>query len=460
MGEIYKRKELIVKPVLTYQIPQRKEATSWRPWGGLQSEEDAKKELQRIEGELKDLASNASFPLEILPLSSVKTMDEVAKVEAIDSSDVTLIYAAGGGEDILEALASSSRSILIFVRHNSGPIYLWYEIVHPNFLRKRTDNFCQPGVDIDDVVVDDYKELLWRLRSLYGLKNSLGESIISIGNPGSWGIGDKAVSLARKRWNLDIKTVSYPDLEERIKRVKSDEALLNQAQEQAEEYLGQEGITMETEKKFVINAFLLYQVFKDLLKEFDAEAITVGECMGTILSIAETTACLTLSLLNDEGYLAFCESDFVVIPSGILLHYISGKPVFLNDPTYPHNGVVTLAHCTAPRKIDGKNYENTKIVTHFESDYGAAPKVEFTKGEEVTVIIPDFNEKVWIGFKGKILDVPFLPICRSQADIEIEGDWKMLLREMRGFHWMMAYGNYLDEVGYALKKVGIEWKTI
>ena len=76
--------------------------------------------------------------------------------------------------------------------------------------------------------------------------------------------------------------------------------------------------------------------------------------MGTIMPMAETTACLPLSTLNDDGYLAFCESDFVVIPSGMLLANISGKPMFLNDPTYPHDGIITLAHCTGPRKMDGK----------------------------------------------------------------------------------------------------------
>jgi hypothetical protein len=32
--------------------------------------------------------------------------------------------------------------------------------------------------------------------------------------------------------------------------------------------------------------------------------------MGTIMPMSQTTACMPLSLLNDEGYLAFCESDF------------------------------------------------------------------------------------------------------------------------------------------------------
>jgi hypothetical protein len=28
---------------------------------------------------------------------------------------------------------------------------------------------------------------------------------------------------------------------------------------------------------------------------------------------------------------------------------------------------------------------------------------------------------------------------------------------MPGFHWMTCYGDYTREVGYALKKVNIEW---
>ena len=128
--------------------------------------------------------------------------------------------------------------------------------------------------------------------------------------------------------------------------------------------------------------------------------------MGTIMPLAETTACLPLSTLNDDGYLAFCESDFVVIPAGMLLASISGHPMFMNDPTYPHDGIITLAHCTAPRKMDGKTLEPARILTHFESDYGAAPKVEMRNGQKVTNIIPDFAGKRWVGLTGEIVDPP------------------------------------------------------
>ncbi len=35
-----------------------------------------------------------------------------------------------------------------------------------------------------------------------------------------------------------------------------------------------------------------------------------------------------------------------------------------------------------------------------------------------------------------------------------------LLEDMQGFHWMTCYGDYLNELGYALKKVGIDWQNI
>jgi len=449
-------KELKVKPFLTYAIPERKKAVSWRGWGGIQTKEDLSEEVNRINEELNKLSSKIEFPHKILPLTPVKNR---INNEEINSSDVLLIYAAGGGLNLLEKLTSYDKPVIFFLRHRSGPIYLWYEIIHPVFFRKHTDEISRKNVSIDDIVVDNYDEVLWRLRSLYGLKNTIEEKIIAVGGPSGWGTPD-APYLAREKWKLKITDYPYSELGERIKKEKNDKNTLNEAKEKAESYLKQKNITLKTDKKFVINSFILYKIFKDLLNEFHSNAITINECMGTIIPLAETTACLPLSLLNDEGYLAFCESDFVVIPSGILLHYISGKPAFLNDPTTPHNGIVTLAHCTAPRKMDGKNYEPAEIVTHFESDYGAAPKVEFKKGEKITVIDPDFNEKKWIGFKGRIIDVPFLPICRSQMDIEIEGDWQKLLREMRGFHWMVSYGNYLREIGYALKKKKIEWETI
>lgn len=450
------RQALKVQPVLTYALPRRREATSWRSWGGLQKEQDVAAEKVRITAELAQLKAKADFPLEILPLAAVPSAKEAAVV-AQGNYDTMLVYAAGGGGDILQKLLSPQKSNLMFLRHDPGPVYLWYEIVHPRLLRNTVDQFDQAGLDVKDVVVDKPDELLWRFRALHGLKNTLGKRIVAIGGPSGWGTGGrKAPEIARILWKLDIVDYSYKDLEPRLKAARQNADLVKRCEAAAGRYLAQSRVSLHTALPFVNRAFVLTEVMKDIMDEAHTDAITVNQCMGTIMGISETTACMPLSLLNDEGYLAFCESDFVVIPSGILLHYISGKPVFLNDPTFPHDNVVTLAHCTAPRKMDGRRAERVKILTHFESDYGAAPKVEMKLGQVCTNLVPDFDCKKWVGFEGKIVGNPFLDICRSQIDMKVLGDGQALLQEMKGFHWMMSYGNYLRETGYALKKLNVD----
>ncbi len=453
-----KRKTLTVQPVLAYALSQPREATSWRPWGGLHTESDVAEEKARIEAELRALKSAAEFSLEFRPLATAVTGDQAAALRDGDA-DVMLIYAASG--NAIEALISPNRHNLVFVRHKSGPVYLWYEIAHPILLRKQVDAFGQPGLDVDDVVVDKQDDLLLRLRALYALKNTLGSRILAIGAPSGWGAGgQKAPTIAKDLWRLDMVTIPYEELGKRIQAARGDGARVKRAESLARTYLDEPKVKLKTDPGYVERAFLLNGVFEELMSEYDAPAMTVNECMTTIMPMTETTACLCLSLLNDAGHMAFCESDFVVIPSGILLHHIASMPVFLNDPTYPHDGQITLAHCTAPRRMNGRTNEKTTILTHFESDYGAAPKVDMKVGQTVTVIDPDFEGKKWIGFRGTIEDNPFLDICRSQVDIRIEGDWRRLVRDMVGFHWMMSYGDHLRELAYALKKVGVGWDNL
>lgn len=454
------RKTLVVQPVLTYEIPQRREATSWRSWGGIQKEEDALKEQNWIGQQLAQLAAQADFPLQFRPTALVKTRVQ-AEAAAQGDFDVMLIYGAGGSGELLDKLTVPGKRNLMFLRHDPGPAYLWYEIVSPRFLRKTVDEYGQPGWGPEDVVVDRHDELLWRLRALGALKNTLGKRIVCVGGASGWGQGGRqAPAHAREIWKMDLLDYPYRDLAPRIQAARQKEGLVKFAQDSQRQLLKQRGITLHTQREFVTNAFILTEVFKDLMEEAQTDAMTINSCMGTIMPMAQTTACLPLSLLNDAGYQAFCESDFVVIPSGVLLHYLSGRPVFLNDPTFPHDNVVTLAHCTAPRKMDGKRAEPAKILTHFESDYGAAPKVEMKLGQVCTNLVPDFASKKWLGFRGTITANPFLDICRSQIDMRIHGNGEAVMQNMKGFHWMMCYGDYLRETGYALKKTGLMWDNV
>lgn len=454
-------KPLRVQPILMYATPQRREQSSWKSWGGIQTTEAAAAEADRIAVELQALAASSHFGLEILPVAKVASAEEAAAVHRADY-DVVVVYPATGSGNTLRACFPREKDALVFVRHRSGPVYYWYEALSVSYLNT-TEKEAAPNApfraSVNDVVVDDIEALRWRLGALYTVKNFLGTRIVALG--GAWGkYAERAPEDARKRHLIEIVDVPYDAFEPRIRSALADNALMRAAEVWTDRYLAMPNTMLLTDRKFVVNAFILYALFKDLLRENDATAFTIKSCMGTIIPMAETTACLTLGLLNDEGLLAFCESDFVIIPAGILLRYLAGTPVFLHNSTFPHQGVVTCAHCSAPRRMDAKRYEPVDIMTHYESEYGAAPKVAMPVGQEVTFIDPEYSTGRWLGFTGVVEANPLLEICRSQQDVRIQGDWKRLLNEVRDSHWVMVYGNHLEQAAYAARKIGIRFETI
>ena len=108
------------------------------------------RKLARLIGEQESIARRLKNMLE-----------QIKDLEA----DVLLVYAAGGPTSLLEAVADCGKPLIIFLRQDSGPYYLWHEIVSARFLRRHTDHVVQTAVDEHDVVVDDSGEILWRLQA-------------------------------------------------------------------------------------------------------------------------------------------------------------------------------------------------------------------------------------------------------------------------------------------------------
>ncbi len=170
------------QPVLTYSTPRKRETTSWKSWGGVLTEQAASEEVERIGKELNSMSPGAAFPLKILPVVKVKTAGEATQVRDGDH-DVLVLYPAAGSGLLLRASTSGEGDALVFVLHRSGPVYYWYEALSVKYL-STSEEMERGQLSVQDVVVDDYQELLWRLRALYGVKNFIGARIVALGDPG------------------------------------------------------------------------------------------------------------------------------------------------------------------------------------------------------------------------------------------------------------------------------------
>ena len=139
------RRALVVRPILTYETPTPRPQTSWRNWGGIQTQQQAEEELVRIQKELDQIKKRADFPLEIVTPVGIRNAQDLAKITDFAQADVCIIYAAGAGMNLFDEIAKQAKNTIIFCRHKSGPVYLWYEIISPRYLRQHTDTLKVKG---------------------------------------------------------------------------------------------------------------------------------------------------------------------------------------------------------------------------------------------------------------------------------------------------------------------------
>ena len=465
------RKPLIVKPVLVYDVSQPQEMASYKMWGGIQSKAEAEEEVIRIKSELEIIKKEADYPIEFLDVALstennssysfqlTESIKRLGESPDIAKCDTILLYAAG---QQIQGIQNFGKDVVVFLRWNSGPVYRHITSISGRLLRQISDEAKLPNIRYDDVVVDNLDELHWRFRALCGLKNTRDAHVVTIGGASGWAQPYGNVpDMVKKIWKFQFHDVSYEEMRKLITEATADKALMARAQKRAEDYLKIPGTRLETKMEFLVRAFMLDELFRLLMKKVDTRFITVNSCMAAIIPASKSTACMALTTLNDDGYQAYCESDFVTIPGAMLLSNISGKPVYFGNACFPFNGTSTWGHCTAPRKMDGKNYNPVRIVTHYESDFGAAPWVEVPIGMVTTHIVPGFKCDNWLGFKGTIVGVPFKPsTCRTQITVQRECSDDLLAENLVGWHQITGFGDYRKELGYALRRVGIQWDNL
>ena len=148
------RRALVVKPIFTFPLTQRRPQTSWRNWGGIETPADVDQEAQRIRAELDQLSKKADFPLRFLPLTRLRTAAEFAAIDDLAAADVLLVYAAGdGGGDLMGAMNpvhKLGKDAIFLVRHQSGPLYYWYEGIMARYLHQHTGRSAHARLPLDD----------------------------------------------------------------------------------------------------------------------------------------------------------------------------------------------------------------------------------------------------------------------------------------------------------------------
>lgn len=173
------------------------------------------------------------------------------------------------------------------------------------------------------------------------------------------------------------------------------------------------------------------------------QACTV-RCFDLVTRL-RTTGCYALSQLNDEGVMAGCEGDVPAAVTMMWLHAVTGEIPFMANPQQlaVATGRLWLSHCTIGRSW----LEDYRVRSHFESQLGVG--IEGRLAPQPVTLARIGGAKLDEVFltEGRIIGGGDSPDrCRTQLELEMEGDLGDLLRRPLGNHHVLIRGRWAEHL--------------
>ena len=213
------------------------------------------------------------------------------------------------------------------------------------------------------------------------------------------------------------------------------------------------------------NSAAMYLGMKQVLKTYDADAITVNCLGGFYGGHIHAYPCLGFHELNNEGLIGACECDIRSTATMMAFTTMTeGRPGYISDPVIDTSkGQIIYAHCVAPSKVFGpEGVENPfSIMTHSEDRQGASVRSILPTGYLTTTLEIDPDKKEILLHQAKSIDNdPDDRACRTKLCAEPLGDMEKLFTmwDQWGWHRVTYYGD-LKEPAYALADT-IGWKVV
>jgi len=209
----------------------------------------------------------------------------------------------------------------------------------------------------------------------------------------------------------------------------------------------------------------MYLGMKSVLKNHDANAITVNCLGGFYGGHIHAYPCLGFHELCNEGLIGACECD--VRSTATMLAFstmTNGRPGFISDPVIDTSKrKIIYAHCVAPNRMFGPQGDTNpfRIMTHSEDRNGASVQSILPVNLMTTTleIIKDTKE-ILFHQAVAVENDPDDRACRTKLCAEPLGDIEKLFTmwDKWGWHRVTFYGDLKEQV---LSLAGASgWKVI
>lgn len=185
-------------------------------------------------------------------------------------------------------------------------------------------------------------------------------------------------------------------------------------------------------------AAMVYGRLRSVVDRHRLDGFTI-RCFD-LLERCDTTACLALSFLNDEGIIAGCEGDVPALLSMAILEAVARTPAFQANPARidRSDDAVVFAHCTVPWSMG----QNVRLTTHFESGRGVGVRGKMGPGPVTVFRIGNDCRAHWVS-EGVVEPAEHDPgLCRTQVRVVLDEGIDYFLERALGNHHVVVRGRH------------------
>lgn len=394
---------------------------------------------QTLEQFVKDLSKN----IEVEEID-----DEILSSDKKEEYDlITVFVKTGGTENIFKEIFDKLEGPVILVAtslHNSlaasMEILSWVKsqdrrgkILHgkPAEIAKEMENLIK---------IKETKDKL--ANSRLGL----------IGEPSDWLIDSHIDKQAvQDRWGLEVIKIPIQEVLDEYHNIHEE-----RAQNLINEFTDKATSIEEPSENDLMKAAKVYFALKNIVNRYDLNSLTI-RCFDLVTEL-ETTGCLALSLLNNEGIVAGCEGDIPATVSMMITNYLTGNIPFMANPVSLNtkNNKVKFAHCT----VATKSVNDYIIRSHFETGIGVGIQGEIKKGN-ITVFKIGGKKLDHLAFQNAQLinNLNSEFACRTQVLLDFDDDdISYFLKNPIGNHHILVEGNHTEILNQFVES--LEFDTI
>lgn len=173
----------------------------------------------------------------------------------------------------------------------------------------------------------------------------------------------------------------------------------------------------------------------------------------SLIEPLQTSGCLALSRLNDEGLICGCEGDVPAAFSMLLLFALTGEAPFMANPAAVDsaNNRLLLAHCSVPRRA----VSGYRLQSHFETGLGVGLSGDFDPGPATVFKAGGPGlDKYFVSGAEVLPAPPQAGLCRTQVRLQLQESTGYFLHASLANHHVLVRGDYSELVDDFMRSGG------